>query len=147
MVGLYHEALADGQLQAFLAQEQRPRYLNTGVWKFSRHPNYFGTTTVWWGMWLVAMDGNAHDCWWTIVGPVLNTIMLTSVLGSAFQDNYMGSRPEYQELMARTRRFLPLPLSAKVQRENAAKMQASRRAQADAESEGASDSQPTLGVR
>ena len=41
---------------------------------------------------------------------VINTIMLTSVLGSAFQDNYMGVRPEYQELMARTRRFLPLPL-------------------------------------
>lgn len=111
MVGLYFETVADSQLQAFLALDQRPRYLNTGVWKHSRHPNYFGTTTVWWGMWLVAVAGNPH-CWWTVAGPVVNTIMLTSVLGSAFQDNYMGVRPEYQELMARTRRFLPLPLSA-----------------------------------
>jgi len=111
MVGLYFETAADAQLQAFLALEQRPRYLNTGVWKYSRHPNYFGTTTVWWGMWLVAVAGNP-DIWWTVAGPVLNTIMLTSVLGSAFQDNFMGVRPEYQELMARTRRFLPLPLSA-----------------------------------
>jgi len=62
-------------------------------------------------MWLVAVAGNP-DCWWTVAGPIVNTIMLTSVLGSAFQDNYMGSRPEYQELMIRTRRFLPLPLSA-----------------------------------
>ncbi len=111
MIGLYYETVADAQLQAFLALEERPRYLNTGVWKHSRHPNYFGTSTVWWGMWLVAVAGNP-DCWWTVAGPLVNTIMLTSVLGSAFQDNYMGSRPEYQQLMIRTRRFLPLPLSA-----------------------------------
>lgn len=111
-VGLYYESLADGQLQAFLAidPEKRPRYLNTGVWTYSRHPNYFGTSTVWWGIWLVAIDGN-WDAWWTVAGPLANTIMLTSVLGSAFQDNFMGARAEYQELMARTRRFLPLPLS------------------------------------
>jgi len=110
MVGLYFETVADAQLQSFLALEQRPRYFNTGVWTHSRHPNYFGTTTVWWGMWLVAVAGNPA-CWWSVIGPILNTIMLTSVLGSAFQDNYMGSRPEYQQLMVRTRRFLPLPLS------------------------------------
>jgi steroid 5-alpha reductase family enzyme len=110
-VGLYFESLADGQLQAFLdlPSEGRPRYLNSGVWRYSRHPNYFGTSTVWWGVWLVAVSANSH-VWWTVAGPLVNTIMLTSVLGSKFQDNYMGSRPEYQALMARTRRFLPLPL-------------------------------------
>jgi steroid 5-alpha reductase family enzyme len=101
--------------------DQRPRYLNTGVWKHSRHPNYFGTTTVWWGMSLVAVAGNPMY-WWTVAGPVLNTIMLTSVLGSAFQDNYMGARPEYQELMARTRRFLPLPLLADAIARNQARL-------------------------
>jgi steroid 5-alpha reductase family enzyme len=121
MVGLYFETVADAQLQAFLALDQRPRYLNTGVWKYSRHPNYFGTTTVWWGMWLVAVAGNPA-CWWTVAGPVVNTIMLTSVLGSTFQDNYMGVRPEYQELMARTRRFLPLPLSANAIARNQARL-------------------------
>jgi steroid 5-alpha reductase family enzyme len=130
MVGLYHETVADAQLQSFLAQDQRPRYLNTGVWKHSRHPNYFGTTTVWWGMWLVAVAGNP-DCWWTVAGPITNTIMLTSVLGSAFQDNYMGVRPEYQELMARTRRFLPLPLSADTIARNQARL-AEQRAKANA---------------
>src|ERR1700758_1947563 len=130
MVGLYHETAADAQLQAFLALDQRPRYLNTGVWKHRRHPNYFGTATVWWGMWLVAVAGNA-DCWWTVAGPIINTIMLTSVLGSAFQDNYMGSRPEYQELMARTRRFLPLPLSAEAIARNQARL-AEQRAKANA---------------
>ncbi|BBY80209.1 DUF1295 domain-containing protein [Mycolicibacterium pulveris] len=109
-IGWYFETVADGQLQAFLALPERPRYLNTGVWTHSRHPNYFGTTTVWWGIWLVAVAGNPA-CWWTVIGPIINTIMLTSVLGSKFQDNYMGSRPDYRELMARTRRFLPIPVS------------------------------------
>jgi steroid 5-alpha reductase family enzyme len=129
-VGLYHEALADGQLQAFLAipREQRPRYLNTGVWTHSRHPNYFGTTTVWWGIWLVAIDGNL-DAWWTVAGPLVNTIMLTGVLGSAFQDKYMGVRPEYQQLMARTRRFLPLPLSATRRGANQQEIEAQRAGQ------------------
>src|SRR4029450_5164737 len=68
MVGLYYETVADAQLQAFLALDERPRYLNTGVWKYSRHPNYFGTTTVWWGMWLVAVAGDP-DGWWTVAGP------------------------------------------------------------------------------
>jgi steroid 5-alpha reductase family enzyme len=122
-VGLYFESLADGQLQAFLALKERPRYLNTGVWTHSRHPNYFGTTTVWWGMWLVAVSGNSA-VWWTVAGPVINTIMLTSVLGSAFQDNYMGARPEYQKLMARTRRFLPVPLSEETIAANEAKIAA-----------------------
>jgi steroid 5-alpha reductase family enzyme len=116
-IGLYFETVADGQLQAFLAQEQRPRYLDTGVWTFSRHPNYFGNVMVWWGIWLVAVSGD-FDAWWTVVGPIINTVMLTSVLGSTFQDNFMGVRPEYQELMLRTRRFLPLPLSEKTIRAN-----------------------------
>jgi steroid 5-alpha reductase family enzyme len=108
-IGLYFESLADGQLQAFLADPaNKGRYLSTGVWTHTRHPNYFGTSTVWWGIWLVAVSGNS-GAWWTVAGPMINTIMLTSVLGSKFQDDYMGARPEYQALMARTRRFLPLP--------------------------------------
>ena len=110
-VGLYFETVADAQLQAFLADQphNKGRYINVGVWTYSRHPNYFGTTTVWWGIWIVAVSGNVH-AWWTIIGPIINTIMLTKVLGSKFQDNYMGGRPEYQKLMSRTRAFLPLPL-------------------------------------
>ena len=110
-VGFYFETLADGQLQAFLADKphNQGRYLDTGVWTHSRHPNYFGNTTVWWGIWIVAVAGHPA-IWWTVAGPVINTIMLTKVLGSTFQDRHMGGRPEYQKLMARTRGFLPLPV-------------------------------------
>ena len=107
-IGYYFETVADGQLQAFKADaNNKERYLRTGVWLHSRHPNYFGNAAVWWGIWLVAMSGN-HDLWWTVAGPIFNTIMLTGILGSAIQDKYMGARPEYKKVMVETSRFLPL---------------------------------------
>lgn len=108
-VGYYFETVADGQLQAFKADSHnKGRYLRTGVWTHTRHPNYFGNTTVWWGIWLVAVAGN-RAIWWTIVGPLFNTIMLTGILGSAFQDKFMGVRPEYRKVMEETNSFLPIP--------------------------------------
>lgn len=107
--GYYFETVADGQLQAFKADtNNRGRYLRTGVWTHTRHPNYFGNTVVWWGIWLVAVAGNPH-VWWTVAGPLFNTIMLTRILGRAFQDKFMGSRPAYQKVMAETNGFLPIP--------------------------------------
>jgi steroid 5-alpha reductase family enzyme len=108
-IGYYYETVADGQLQAFKAdQNNKGRYLRTGVWTSTRHPNYFGNTLVWWGIWIVAVAGNSR-IWWTIIGPIVDTIMLTSILGKAFQDNYMGVRPEYQKVIAETNGFLPFP--------------------------------------
>jgi steroid 5-alpha reductase family enzyme len=110
-IGYYFETVADGQLQAFKADaNNKGRYLRSGVWTHTRHPNYFGNTVVWWGIWLVAVAGNP-DIWWTVFGPVINTIMLTSVLGRAFQDKFMGVRPEYQKVIAQTNGFLPFPKS------------------------------------
>jgi len=106
-IGTYYEWISDGQLQAFKQDpEHKGRYLEHGVWALTRHPNYFGNTTVWWGIWLVAVAGNPST-WWTVAGPLFNTIMLTRILGKAFQDNYMGSRPEYQALISRSSGFLP----------------------------------------
>lgn len=108
-VGFYFETVADAQLQAFKADPaNKGRYLNAGVWTHSRHPNYFGTTTVWWGIYLVAIAGNPA-VWWTIVGPIVNTCMLAGVTGSPMTDRIMGDRPEYRELMRRTRAFFPIP--------------------------------------
>lgn len=109
-VGMYFETLGDGQLQSFLADDQRTRrYLDTGVWTHTRHPHYFGNICTWWGIWIVAVSGNP-EIWWTAVGPIANTAMLTLVLGVAFQDKYMGDRPEYRALMSRTRALLPVPV-------------------------------------
>ncbi|MET0545764.1 MAG: DUF1295 domain-containing protein [Caulobacterales bacterium] len=108
-LGYYFETVADGQLAAFKADKaNKGRYLRTGVWTHTRHPNYFGNTCVWWGIWIVAVAGN-QEIWWTIAGPIFNTIMLTGILGKAFQDKYLGSRPEYQKVIEQTRGFLPFP--------------------------------------
>lgn len=106
-VGTYYEWLADGQLQAFKQDPaNKGRYTEFGVWKLTRHPNYFGNVMVWWGIYLTAIAGST-DLWWTIVGPLYNTLMLTKVLGSAFQDKHMGDREAYKELIARSSGFLP----------------------------------------
>lgn len=108
-IGFYFEVVADGQLQAFKADpHNQGRYLRTGVWRHTRHPNYFGNCTVWWGIWLVAVAGRPA-LWWTIVSPLFNTWMLTSLFGRALQDELLGKRPEYQQLMRETSSFLPLP--------------------------------------
>jgi steroid 5-alpha reductase family enzyme len=106
-VGLYYEWAADAQLEAFKADaNNKGRYLETGVWALTRHPNYFGNTVVWWGIYIMALAANMH-LWWTVVGPLMDTVMLTKILGTAFQDKFMGSRPEYAALMQRRSGFLP----------------------------------------
>ncbi|MCY4425995.1 MAG: DUF1295 domain-containing protein [Halieaceae bacterium] len=106
-VGTYYEWLADGQLQAFKQDSaNKGRYTEFGVWKLSRHPNYFGNVMVWWGIYLTAIAGSM-DLWWTIAGPLVNTLMLTKILGTAFQDRHMGGRPEYAQLIKRSSGFLP----------------------------------------
>jgi len=94
-------------LEAFKADaHNKGRYLETGVWALTRHPNYFGNTVVWWGIYIMALASNIH-LWWTVVGPLMDTVMLTKILGTAFQDKFMGSRPEYAALMQRRSGFLP----------------------------------------
>lgn len=106
-VGTYFEWLADGQLQAFLADpNNKGRLLRTGVWETTRHPNYFGNACVWWGIYIVAVAGNPA-IWWTIVGPIVDTIMLTKVLGSALADRYLVDFPGYKEMMRETNAFFP----------------------------------------
>jgi steroid 5-alpha reductase family enzyme len=62
-IGYYYETVADGQLHAFKSDSSnKGRYLRHGVWTHTRHPNYFGNTTVWWGIWLVAVAGNSNIC-------------------------------------------------------------------------------------
>ncbi len=110
-IGFYFEVVADGQLQAFKADpHNKGRYLRTGVWTHTRHPNYFGNCTVWWGIWIVTVAARP-SLWWTVASPLFNTVMLTSLFGRALQDELMGKRPEYQQLMRETSSFLPLPRS------------------------------------
>src|SRR5690606_31391963 len=108
-IGYYFETVGDGQLQAFKADSNNKcRYLRTGVWTNTRQPPYFVNSMVWWGIWIVAVARNP-DIWWTIAGPLFYSIILTTLLRKSFQDNFMGSRPDYQKVIAETNSILPRP--------------------------------------
>jgi steroid 5-alpha reductase family enzyme len=106
LVGLALEATADRQLRRFRADPaSRGRVLDTGLWRYSRHPNYFGDAVVWWGLWLVAAAGGA---WWTIFGPAAMTFLLLKVSGVPLLEKGLEkSRPGYAEYARRTSAFIP----------------------------------------
>jgi steroid 5-alpha reductase family enzyme len=109
-IGLGCEAVADRQLAAFMATPDRPRLLTTGIWSWSRHPNYFGDACVWWGIWLA---GAASTGWpgalVGLVGPIAMTWFLTAVSGVRLSERRMQGRPGWDEYAARTSIFVPYP--------------------------------------
>jgi steroid 5-alpha reductase family enzyme len=106
--GLAFEAVADAQLGRFLADpSSRGRVMQDGLWRYSRHPNYFGDFLVWWGLGIVALGAGA---WWALVGPALMTVLLLRVSGVALLERTIGERrPGYAAYAARTSAFFPRP--------------------------------------
>lgn len=107
--GLACEATADAQLEAFKGDpESSDKVMDQGLWRYSRHPNYFGDTCVWWGAWIVALE--TGSAWWGLIGPVVMTFFLLRVSGVALTERSIGSRrPGYEEYVKRTSAFIPLP--------------------------------------
>lgn len=106
--GLVFEAVADGQMAAFKADPaHQGQVMDRGLWRYSRHPNYFGETCVWWGLGLMAL---AAGGWWALLSPVLMTVLLLKVSGVSLLEKDMHERrPGYREYVARTNAFLPGP--------------------------------------
>ena len=106
--GLIWESVADFQLARFLSSRQNTdAVMDSGLWRYSRHPNYFGEFCLWWGLWLVAAAAGAA---WTIVGPILLSLFLFKVSGVALlEKDISGRRPAYQAYIDRTSAFFPLP--------------------------------------
>jgi len=79
--------------------------LNTGVWRYTRHPNYFGDATQWWGYYLIAAAGGGF---WTLWSPILMTLMLLRVSGVALLEKTLTStKPGYKEYVESTSAFVP----------------------------------------
>lgn len=108
-VGLAFEAIGDAQLTAFKKDpSSKGQVMDRGLWKYTRHPNYFGDATVWWALWVFAVGSGA--AWWTAIGPVIMTFFLLRVSGVAMLESDMSSRrPGYKEYMRRTSAFIPWP--------------------------------------
>ncbi len=107
-VGLGFEALADAQLARFLARpESAGRVMREGLWRYTRHPNYFGDALLWWGIGCVAVSAGAA---WALAGPALMTFLLVRVSGVALLEKDIAQRrPEYAEYASRTSAFVPWP--------------------------------------
>ena len=109
-VGTFFEAVGDAQLSAYRRDPHRGPVLDRGLWSWTRHPNYFGDATVWWGIWLA---GGLASGWLaglvSVVSPVAMTIWLVWVTGARPLERSMMRRPGYPEYAARTSMFVPLP--------------------------------------
>ena len=104
--GIAYEAVADAQLARFRAQPMSgARVMDRGLWRFSRHPNYFGEACTWWGLGLMAIGAGAG---WTLFGPALITFLLLRVSGVPLLERDIGARrPAYRDYVARTNAFFP----------------------------------------
>ena len=110
--GLFFEAVGDRQLAAYKAQprETRPPVMDQGLWRYTRHPNYFGDACIWWGIWLAAGLGSGWAAGLaTIACPAAMTYFVYQVTGAKLLEKTMMQRPGYPEYAARTSIFIPLP--------------------------------------
>lgn len=105
LVGFFFESVGDYQLTRFIKNPaNRGKVLSTGVWHYTRHPNYFGDATQWWGFYLVAL---AAGGWWTIISPIVMTYLLTRVSGVALLEKSLDAKPGYREYVESTSAFIP----------------------------------------
>ena len=104
--GLFWEGVSDWQLMQFKQDAtNKGKVLDTGLWRYTRHPNYFGECCLWWGFYLIALAGGA---WWAIISPALITILLLKVSGVSLLENTIGERrPDYAQYKKTTNAFLP----------------------------------------
>jgi len=109
-VGVLFETLGDAQLSAYKRDPNRGPVMDRGLWGWTRHPNYFGDSCVWWGIWLV---GGVASGWLpglvSLACPVAMTVFLVWVTGAKLLEKTMMQRPGYPEYAARTSMFVPLP--------------------------------------
>ena len=105
-IGFCFEALGDWQLARFKADPAaKGRVLDTGVWRYTRHPNYFGDAAQWWGFYLLAAAAGA---WWTVYAPLIMTLLLLKVSGVALLEKSLTkTKPRYADYIARTPAFFP----------------------------------------
>ncbi len=107
-IGFFFEAVGDYQLTRFKANPNNSgKVLDTGLWRYTRHPNYFGDAVQWWGFYMLALAAGA---WWAILSPLLMTFLLMRISGVALLEQSLKKRkPQYQAYIERTSAFFPLP--------------------------------------
>jgi steroid 5-alpha reductase family enzyme len=109
LFGIAFETIGDAQLEAFRKDPaSHGKVLDTGLWRYTRHPNYFGDACAWWGIWAVGIAAGAPL--WVTLGPIFLTYTLTRWSGAPMLEHGLKrSRPGYEDYVRRTSGFIPLP--------------------------------------
>ena len=104
--GFFFEAVGDWQLARFKANPaNKGKLLSSGVWRYTRHPNYFGDSAQWWAYFLIAL---ATGAWWTVFSPIMMTLLLMRVSGvTLLEKSLKTQKPGYQEYVESTSEFIP----------------------------------------
>ncbi|MDN6887807.1 DUF1295 domain-containing protein [Variovorax sp. CAN2819] len=115
LFGILFEAIGDAQMARFRAHPaNRGQVMDRGLWRYTRHPNYFGEACTWWGIWLMSIGGAGWGGAWSVVSPLLMTWLLLKVSGVRMLESDIGERrPAYRDYMARTNAFVPGPVRGK----------------------------------
>ncbi len=106
IVGFIFESVGDAQLAKFLKNpDSKGKLMQSGLWAYTRHPNYFGEATMWWGIWIIAfLTPYGH---YSIIGPILITFLLLKVSGVPMLEAKMASHPDFPEYKRRVSMFIP----------------------------------------
>lgn len=107
VVGFYFEAMGDVQLARFIKNHaNKGKLMQSGLWAYTRHPNYFGEVTQWWGLWLIALS--VPNGWLGSIGPITITFLILKVSGIPMLEKKMAENPEFAEYKRRVSVFFPL---------------------------------------
>ena len=119
LIGLFFESIGDWQMYQFKKNPaNKGTVMNRGLWRFTRHPNYFGDFMVWWGIYLYAAQPDSW--WWTILGPALMSFLLLRVSGVSLLESSLKNRIQgYEQYIRNTNSFFPwFPKAEATQKSN-----------------------------
>jgi len=106
LLGFFFESLADWQLDRFLKDPgNRGKVMDRGLWRYSRHPNYFGEVTMWWGIYILTLS--VPGGWMSIIGPLTITYIILFVSGVPMTERFMEGNPVFDDYKRRTSVFIP----------------------------------------
>lgn len=106
--GFVFESVGDYQLSQFIAEKRtKGEVLQTGLWRYTRHPNYFGEVAQWWGIWLIAYDSPWF--WYVVIGPLTITLLILKVSGVPLLERRYAGDKHYEAYKKRTSMFIPIP--------------------------------------
>ena len=106
-IGFLFEWVGDEQLKAHIANEDvnKGKFCKRGLWRYTRHPNYFGDALLWWGFYLMALA--LPKGYWTFFGPLVMTLLLRFVSGVTLLEKKQSKHPEFAQYAAETNAFVP----------------------------------------